>query len=385
MLLAPLSYLLAIPYTSSLFGRPLKVDNVTSIGSRPSLALVLVELDITKNYPKKVWLDLDKFGYIQSVQMEAFPPFCDLYKVIGHVTGECQTLSFVPSPTTSTNPIKTVRNETSTVENVVVDGNVGVVSSNPLCPIKSFNEVLNFAGNGVGAAGAVDHSFDVGLVGPPLVISDGGSPVVPVVPEADALVMLVDVLDPPKQVVNEVEVSLSITVPVTPSCGNYEDGVDACDAPSCDSNVDVSDGEIEFFDDFVPLNPRDRECDPSADGILTLNYCEGVSASLPKGDDPMAKNLGVVDVPISVLSNDALLAHLTYNVRDYEVMHGDWLKDDISSTFGEEFDEKALDSRDNFDPSILQIADAIMHMDLSSFGRDIAQKSASSEKVSFHV
>ncbi|KAH0469643.1 hypothetical protein IEQ34_001201 [Dendrobium chrysotoxum] len=304
-------------------GCPLKVDNATSVSSQPSLTCVLVELDITKNYLKKLWLGVDKFGYIQSVQIEALPPFCDLCKVIGHA---------------------------GAVENAVVNGNVGDVYSNPLCHVKSFNEVLNFVGNRVEVDGAVDHSIDVGLVGPSLVIFDGGYPVVLMVLEADALVALVDVLDHLKQAVNEIEVPLSITLPEASSCGNYEDGFDDCDAPSCginkdvvdicelnpcllnlvtspivspDSNVDISYGEIEFSDDSVPLDLGDHECDPYTGGILTLNCCEGASVSLPKGDDPMAKNFGVVDVPISVLSNDALLAHLTCNVRDYEVMHGD--------------------------------------------------------------
>ncbi|KAH0449849.1 hypothetical protein IEQ34_020541 [Dendrobium chrysotoxum] len=51
----------------SMFGRPLKVDNATSVGSRPSLARVLVELDIAKNFPKQSWLGLEKSGYIQKV------------------------------------------------------------------------------------------------------------------------------------------------------------------------------------------------------------------------------------------------------------------------------------------------------------------------------
>ncbi|KAL0914945.1 hypothetical protein M5K25_015337 [Dendrobium thyrsiflorum] len=40
----------------SIFGRPLRLDNATANGSRPSVARVLVELDITKRYPDRVWL-----------------------------------------------------------------------------------------------------------------------------------------------------------------------------------------------------------------------------------------------------------------------------------------------------------------------------------------
>ncbi|KAH0452104.1 hypothetical protein IEQ34_019403 [Dendrobium chrysotoxum] len=53
---------------------PLKIDNTTSIGSRPSVARVVVELDINKHYLNSVWLGPENFGYIQNVKMEEFPP-----------------------------------------------------------------------------------------------------------------------------------------------------------------------------------------------------------------------------------------------------------------------------------------------------------------------
>ncbi|KAL0909763.1 hypothetical protein M5K25_020660 [Dendrobium thyrsiflorum] len=40
----------------SLFGRPLRTDNATSNGTRPSVARVLVDLDVTKRYPDQVWV-----------------------------------------------------------------------------------------------------------------------------------------------------------------------------------------------------------------------------------------------------------------------------------------------------------------------------------------
>ncbi|KAL0911782.1 hypothetical protein M5K25_019946 [Dendrobium thyrsiflorum] len=75
----------------SIFGRLLKVDNATSVGSRPSVARVLVELAITKTYPNKVWLGPKKLGYIQQVVMEVFPAFCASCKCIGHLSGDCRS------------------------------------------------------------------------------------------------------------------------------------------------------------------------------------------------------------------------------------------------------------------------------------------------------
>ncbi|KAI0499219.1 hypothetical protein KFK09_020122 [Dendrobium nobile] len=71
----------------SLFGTPLKVDNATSVGSRPSLVRVLVELDISKTYPLQIWLGPEVSGYIQQVQMEVFPEFCVSCKRLGHPKG----------------------------------------------------------------------------------------------------------------------------------------------------------------------------------------------------------------------------------------------------------------------------------------------------------
>ncbi|KAH0456685.1 hypothetical protein IEQ34_014592 [Dendrobium chrysotoxum] len=42
----------------SLFGHPLQMDNATTSGSRPLVAHILVEHDITKKYPNEVHLGL---------------------------------------------------------------------------------------------------------------------------------------------------------------------------------------------------------------------------------------------------------------------------------------------------------------------------------------
>ncbi|KAH0452297.1 hypothetical protein IEQ34_019596 [Dendrobium chrysotoxum] len=59
-----------------LFGQPLQCENATLNGSHPSVALVLVELDIMKLYPDCVWICSEKFGYIQK----------------GHFRKECSSL-----------------------------------------------------------------------------------------------------------------------------------------------------------------------------------------------------------------------------------------------------------------------------------------------------
>lgn len=62
----------------------MKTDNATSVNLRLFVARVLVELDVTNCYPDRVWLGHDKFGYVQVVEMEAFPQFCVRCKSLGH-------------------------------------------------------------------------------------------------------------------------------------------------------------------------------------------------------------------------------------------------------------------------------------------------------------
>ncbi|KAI0497981.1 hypothetical protein KFK09_021222 [Dendrobium nobile] len=49
---------------SSMFGRPLKIDHTISTCSRPSVARVLVELDVSKQFPNKVWIGPNNLWYV---------------------------------------------------------------------------------------------------------------------------------------------------------------------------------------------------------------------------------------------------------------------------------------------------------------------------------
>ncbi|KAH0464936.1 hypothetical protein IEQ34_005039 [Dendrobium chrysotoxum] len=80
----------------SLFGRPLKTDHATTCGSRPSIARVLVELDVTKYYLDWVWVGHENLGYVQAVIMEEFPSYCSHCKSLGHLKLECCSLNTIP-------------------------------------------------------------------------------------------------------------------------------------------------------------------------------------------------------------------------------------------------------------------------------------------------
>ncbi|PKU69884.1 hypothetical protein MA16_Dca011902 [Dendrobium catenatum] len=75
-----------------IFGYPLKTDNATSTGSRPSVARVLVEIDVTKKFPNKIWVGPENAGYVQSVVFEEFPEYCVHCSSLVHSKAGCTIL-----------------------------------------------------------------------------------------------------------------------------------------------------------------------------------------------------------------------------------------------------------------------------------------------------
>ncbi|KAI0497844.1 hypothetical protein KFK09_021082 [Dendrobium nobile] len=143
------------------FGRPLKVDNATSVGSRPFVARVLVELDMTKSYPDKVWLGLENLGYIQHVSMEAFPSFWASCKCLGHLSGDCRPLQSTPPnvvPVVSKPLTVNVSCEGDKVENIVsCDANEGALE---LCP--AVGDEGNVAGIDTTVSNSVNEVINIG-------------------------------------------------------------------------------------------------------------------------------------------------------------------------------------------------------------------------------
>ncbi|PKU85148.1 hypothetical protein MA16_Dca014828 [Dendrobium catenatum] len=74
---------------ASVFSRPLQTDQATTSLSRPFVARVLVELDVTKKQPHEIWLGSKLNGYFQKVEIENLPIFCSHCKMHGHAINEC--------------------------------------------------------------------------------------------------------------------------------------------------------------------------------------------------------------------------------------------------------------------------------------------------------
>ncbi|XP_020694674.1 uncharacterized protein LOC110108388 [Dendrobium catenatum] len=74
---------------ASVFCRPLQTDQAMASLSRPYVARVLVELDVTKKYPHEIWLRSEVNGYFQKIEIENLPIFCFHCKMHGHTINEC--------------------------------------------------------------------------------------------------------------------------------------------------------------------------------------------------------------------------------------------------------------------------------------------------------
>ncbi|KAL0907380.1 hypothetical protein M5K25_021787 [Dendrobium thyrsiflorum] len=107
---------------ASIFGRPLQTDQATSLISRPSVARVLVELDVSKKQPKEVWLGSEMNGYFQKVVFENLPSFCAHCKMHGHLMSDC----FILHPS--------LRNTRDRGQKLVInkDGETNIVSDPPI-------------------------------------------------------------------------------------------------------------------------------------------------------------------------------------------------------------------------------------------------------------
>ncbi|KAL0908343.1 hypothetical protein M5K25_022832 [Dendrobium thyrsiflorum] len=352
----------------SMFGRPLKVDNATSVGSRPSLAHVLVELDIFKNYPKQIWLGPEKSW------------------------GECSSAS-LSGPLSHVNHVLSVGKANSNalvISSLAVNeegaGGIPSVVGLPVDTTVPVN-VLGVSSLAVNEVGVAGDPIEVGLpVDTSVVLGVGcdvGSvPLAPVGTDVSVSEFL--------HVGGVNEESCNPVVNVIASglkegtCVNLGNVVidstvlnvgAMCHSPCLDNHVSTpspsltnvnADDEEEFC--FVSLRPvslvPNSFDDNGQDGVVIFDsnplgqvvICEaldtkGVEVSngvIHEGTEvevvvSPSVNLHVastfVDIPISVVSNAELKAHLALSVNNSYVDHSDWLNvtdgnvDEIANDF----------------------------------------------------
>ncbi|KAL0367745.1 UNVERIFIED_CONTAM: hypothetical protein Sradi_3664600 [Sesamum radiatum] len=75
---------------ASLIGSPLKIDEATADGIRPSVARVCVEIDLMNPHPTSIWVGTEGRYYAQTVTYERLPKYCSHCRHLGHGMEQCR-------------------------------------------------------------------------------------------------------------------------------------------------------------------------------------------------------------------------------------------------------------------------------------------------------
>ena len=77
--------------TLSPVGKPLFLDSVTAMGTRPSVARVCVEMDLLKPICSRVWVAVEgEAGFWQNIILENLPKYCCSCWRLGHSVEDCK-------------------------------------------------------------------------------------------------------------------------------------------------------------------------------------------------------------------------------------------------------------------------------------------------------
>ena len=74
---------------ASVLGRLMKIDAATGDLRRPSVARVLVEIDVSRAPVKRLWIGDEEYGFWQPVEYEKWPAFCSFCERFGHAQQDC--------------------------------------------------------------------------------------------------------------------------------------------------------------------------------------------------------------------------------------------------------------------------------------------------------
>ncbi|KAL9424510.1 hypothetical protein AB3S75_031602 [Citrus x aurantiifolia] len=70
-------------------GKPLRIDHATAAVSRPTVARVLIEYDISRSLLKRLWIGEKDTGFWQYIVFEKVPRYCAACKHVGHSDDTC--------------------------------------------------------------------------------------------------------------------------------------------------------------------------------------------------------------------------------------------------------------------------------------------------------
>ena len=97
---------------TSVLGRLLKIDAATEDLRRPSVARVLVEMDVTQTPVSRIWIGEEEYGFWQKVEYENWPEFCSFCERFGHEEQQCFKKHPTLKPTKISQPQQTLSRPT---------------------------------------------------------------------------------------------------------------------------------------------------------------------------------------------------------------------------------------------------------------------------------
>ncbi|XP_026458824.1 uncharacterized protein LOC113359399 [Papaver somniferum] len=136
-------------------GRHVKVDDVILKRQIGYYASVLVEVDLSKSIPEKVWVKTKYGGFSQRIQMPKVPKFCNHCKVIGHYVAECRVKKKETTQKQGSN------NEESSVKRRTRNKN------------KNKEDITPFIGFDIGISDKEDHPSEVLTPSAPVNLEEG--------------------------------------------------------------------------------------------------------------------------------------------------------------------------------------------------------------------
>ncbi|XP_026417366.1 uncharacterized protein LOC113312848 [Papaver somniferum] len=117
---------------SRAIGNPIKVDAATLNYESGYYAKVLIEIDLAKSIPNKLWIVTRYGAFSQGVTLKNLPKFCHKCKIVGHQLSECRMQSTATDRQKASNssPTKNTHNDTPTP--LMVNQSPLVPSLNPI-------------------------------------------------------------------------------------------------------------------------------------------------------------------------------------------------------------------------------------------------------------
>ncbi|CAH9096128.1 unnamed protein product [Cuscuta europaea] len=74
---------------AGLVGRPLKLDVATTSLTKPYVAPIFTQVDLSKDMPRKIWIQCGSMGFSQAVGYENSPMYCIKCLYLGHIDVTC--------------------------------------------------------------------------------------------------------------------------------------------------------------------------------------------------------------------------------------------------------------------------------------------------------